>query len=104
MSEESELQREWRDIVITKLNNIEAEQKLLQRSVSENVIIANDVKTLHSETKDLRIMVKEIEMQTKSEYVTKIQFALVEKLVYGTVATVLLAVGGAILALVIMKN
>jgi hypothetical protein len=110
MSDESELQKEWRDIVIKKLNSIEAEQKTMQISLSGNVVIANDVagiiakaKVVDEDIKALRIEVKHDREEADRKYVSKQEFTLVEKIVYGASGLILLAVFGALITLVIRK-
>ena len=111
MSDESELQKEWRDIVITKLNTIEAEQKTMQASLSGTVVIANDVaaivlkaKAVDEEIKTLKLEAKHDREESDRKYVSKQEFALIEKIVYGAAGLILVAVFVALVALVVKSN
>jgi len=96
MSNESELQKEWRDIVINKLDRIEADQKSVQLQISNSVAVAADVRHLQAKLANL-------ELTVKNDYVTKQQYSTVERIVYGVVTTTLLAIVGAIITLVLNK-
>lgn len=65
-----------------------------RRDDVEIALVARDVKYIISE-------MEKIEKKLDSDYVTQDQFEPVRKIVYGLVATVLLAVIAAILAIVI---
>ena len=55
------------------------------------------LKTIYDAIQDLR-------EEVKQTYVTKDEFMPVRAIVYGIVTTVLLAVGGAILSIIVMAN
>lgn len=107
MADEEQLQKEWRHIVITKLNTIEHDQKQMQRDISESVIIVNEVKLLKEKVSSVEASLKErlisLEGTVKTNYVMKTEFNLIEKIVYGTVGVVLLSVLSAALFLIIKK-
>lgn len=84
-----------------KENNIlEKVWGLTQTNSKELKEIGSHVAVLNQEMGDVKIDIKDI----KDCYVTKIEFSPIQKIVYGLIGTVLLAVLSAILALVIIKG
>lgn len=96
MSNESELQKEWRDIVINKLDRIEADQKAVQLQLANSVAMASDVRHLQTKLTSLENSIRE-------DYVTKNQYATVERIVYGVTTVTLLAIVGAVITLVLKR-
>lgn len=96
MSTESELQKEWRDIVISKLNSIEADQKSVQLQLANSVAVASDVR-------HLQVKLAELEVHLKDDFVTKSRYETVERIVYGVTTIVIVGVATAIIALVLRK-
>ena len=70
--------------------------KDIGRITTDVAVILNKVDYIQSE-------VRGIKAQLEGEYVTKDRFQPVERIVYGMVGTILLAVLGAVIALVINK-
>lgn len=70
--------------------------KDIGRITTDVAVILNKVDYIQSE-------VRGIKTQLEGEYVTKDKFAPVERIVYGMVSVVLLAVIGALVALVVKK-
>ena len=70
--------------------------KDIGRITTDVAVILNKVDYIQSE-------VRGIKTQLEGEYVTKDRFQPVERIVYGMVGTILLAVLGAVVALVINK-
>jgi|TARA_R110000824_G_scaffold20545_16_gene77450 septation ring formation regulator EzrA len=112
MSEEDQLQKEWRDIVIKKLDSLDNDLKEVAakaakapveysqlEAVSADVSsIRDSVSTLTSSVTKLR---PSIMKEVRENFTSKDQFEPVKKIVYGGVAVVLIAVLSAAIALLI---
>ena len=103
MSDESLLQKEWRDIVINKLDRIEADQKAMQSQLANGLVTAADVKSLKENVLKVEVTASKLESSIEAKYVTKADFRVVEKLVYSAAGLILLGVFGALIALVIKR-
>lgn len=103
MSDESALQKEWRDIVINKLNSIESEQKSMQSQLATGLVTAADVKALKENVARVELTATKLETSIEDKYVTKANFVVIEKLVYGAAGLILLGVFSAIITLVLKK-
>lgn len=66
-------------------------------------LIANNVARVQSDIGEMKLDIKQIILEVQSQYVSKDEFEPVKRLVYGLVGLILVAVVGAILALVIVR-
>ena len=64
---------------------------------------AGDLRVIRNDIAYIRDDVKEIKATLNSNYITRDQFEPVKKIVYGLVGLILVAVVGALLALVVRK-
>lgn len=62
-----------------------------------------DLAVMAKDISSIRDDVTEIKLQLESKYVTQVEFDPVKKVVYGLVGLILVAVAGAIIALVVVK-
>ena len=115
MPEEAHLQKEWREIVIKKLDAVDGEVKKLQNEVREAMSISKDVNNLKDWVKDIDKKVgehtlsnasikNEILEEVKASYTSKDQFEPVKKLVWSGVGIILAAFLGGLLTLVWIKG
>ena len=113
MSEsEDQLQKEWRDIIIKKLDSLDSDIKSIQTDVRDAVLLAKDVETVKTSVGTLekelaKERVTNVELkasvmkEVKENYTSKDQFGPIQKLVWGAATTVLLAVLGGALTLLL---
>lgn len=104
MSEE-DLQKEWRQIVIDKLNKLEDCQSRTNEILSGFSNVRSELLENKTNIKELqeahRKFVREDEI--KKDYITRAEFDPVKRVVYGAVGTILLGILGAIISLVLRK-
>ena len=109
---EEQLQKEWRDIVIKKLDSLDSDIKAVQIEVRDAVTVAKDVlnvkekvaeleKDLGKEKLNNANLKEEVLKEVKNEYTSKDQFSPIQKLVWGAVTIVIFAVITGIVALVL---
>lgn len=108
MSDEEQLQKEWRSIVINKLDSLDSEFKSMQGDVKSALSYARDVQDLKIRVIELEKKIedhkKEIALKIKESGVLKEEFEPVKKLTYGAVTMVLLAIGAEIMSLIFRHN
>jgi len=113
--EEAQLQKEWREIVIKKLDSVDGEVKKLQAEVREALSISKDVNNLKDWVKDIdkkmseqslasSAIKTEILHEVKNNYTSKDQFEPIKKLVWSGVGIILSAFLGGLLTLVWIKG
>ena len=62
-----------------------------------------DIAVMASQVNDIKVAVRDIQNTLKSDYVKKEQFEPIQKIVYGLVGKILIAVIGGIMALLIQR-
>lgn len=102
---EEDLQKEWRQIVIDKLNKLEDYQ-------SRSNEILSKFSSTHSDVMDSKLRIQALEVanreflsedEIKKDYITRTEFEPIKRVVYGAVGTILLGILGAIISLVLRK-
>ena len=85
--------------------NIERDRMLLQLSATTSAaaaaaaVVANDITYIKTEMSDIKSMMEKMD----SKYLTRREFDPVKSIVYGLVAIILIAVAGALVALVLIE-
>ena len=104
MSDEEQLQKEWRSIVINKLDSLDSEFKSMQGDVKSALSYARDVQDLKIRVIELEKKMedskKEILVKLKENSVSKEEFEPIKKLTYGAITMVLLGIGAEIMNLI----
>lgn len=109
---EDQLQKEWRDIVIKKLDSLDDDVKSIHDDVREAVAVAKDVTNVKSKVEELEKEIGqervnnanlkiEVLKEVKENYTSKDQFGPIQKLVWGATTLVIFGVISGILALVL---
>lgn len=112
---EDELQAEWRQIVIKKLDSLEADMKTIKGEVREAMSISKDVnslkewvialdKELQHEKAHKNAIKDQILAEIKEGYTSKEQFEPIKALAWGGVALILVAFLTAVITLVIKSH
>jgi len=109
---EEQLQKEWRDIVIKKLDSLDNDVKSIHDDVREAVTVAKDVTNVKAKVEELEKEIGqekvnnanlkvEVLKEVKENYTSKDQFSPIQKLVWGAATIVIFAVISGIVALVL---
>lgn len=116
MSDEEQLQKEWRSIVINKLDSLDNEIKSVQGDIKSALAYGREVQDLKSKTADLEKRIEASEKSimayikndvlepVKKQYITQEEFSPIKKLTYGAIALVLLTVGAELMSLIFKNN
>ena len=109
---EEQLQKEWRSLMVSKLDSLEDDIRGLRYEVQAAVSVAADVASLKNKVEKCQNEItkeqitnnkikNEIEASIKENYVSKEVYEPIKRIVYGGVGLVLIAVATALIAVVI---
>lgn len=112
MTDESEIQKEWRAIVISQLESLNRDMKAIQHQMSNSMASAKDIADIKLKISETELKIEELRRnnsnmkesifrEVKSDYVTKEQFEPIKRAMYFVAAIVSAAVLGAVLKLII---
>lgn len=112
MSEEDQLQKEWRDIVIRKLDRLDSDLKEVRANIPKTPVeysqlesVSADVHSIKRAVNDLTSSVSllrsSIMKDVRDNFTSKDQFEPVKRIVYGGVTVILIAVLSAVISLLI---
>lgn len=112
MSDEEQLQKEWRSIVINKLDSLDSEIRSVQGDIKTAIAYGREVQDLKvkqdnldkkmadMERKNLEVK-QDIIKEINEKFVTKEDFGPIKKILYSGVGLVLLTVLAQILGLIL---
>ena len=114
MTDETELQKEWRAIVINKLEALDKDIKSIQNHMSSSMVTVKELSELKLKIAEAELKIEELRRsgsQTKDgilkdiklEYVTKEQFEPIKKIIYFVIAAGGAAILGTILKMILIK-
>ena len=109
---EEQLQKEWRDIVIKKLDSLDTDMKKIQVELRDAVVVAKEIVNVKEKVAELERAIgseklnnanlkDEVLKEIKKEYTSKDQFVPVQKLVWGAATIVIFAFLSGVVALVL---
>jgi hypothetical protein len=100
---EEELQREWRGIVISKLDKLDTELKDMRAELETATATARDVADIRTRLHTLEIRTSSFRTadEVHDKYVSKEDFAPIKNLVYGAITLGLVTLATAVLSLVV---
>ena len=79
-------------------------QPIIVRQVAVDIaVVSNKVDNIQSDLTFIKSDIKDIKSSMEADYVSRTEFAPIQKIVYGMISLILVAVFGALIALVVKQ-
>lgn len=101
MTIEEDLQKEWRTLIINKLNSLDDDLKKMGEKLDKITVSAYQIDSVKAEVKLVKEELKDFKLKVEKNRVVRSEFDMVKKIVYGAIGLIVLGVFGALLKLVV---
>lgn len=101
MTIEEDLQKEWRTLIINKLNSLDDDLKKMGEKLDKITVSAYQIDSVKAEVKLVKEELKDFKLKVEKNCVVRSEFDMVKKIVYGAIGLIVLGVFGALLKLVV---